>query len=138
MEEVIKGLKEISTQMQEQINIKFKEIQEEIDKKFEEQQKEIDKKFEKQQEEIDKKFEERFETQNQELAIELRNIVEYICNRNDKKINIIEQKMDKEMENNKVAHDGYNAKMYKIELSQSNLESKIYDLENPKKITNNV
>ena len=149
MKEVEKGLQEISIQMKEQIDIQFKELREEIgkifekqkkeiNKEFEEQNKRIDKKFEEQDKKIEKKFEERFEKQNKELAIELRNIVEYICNRNDKKINNVEQKVDKEIKNNKVAHDGYNAKMYKIELSQSNLESKVYDLESSKKITSNV
>ena len=136
-----KQKKEINKEFEEQnksIEKKFEEQDKRIDKKFEEQDKRIDKKFEEQDKKIEKKFEERFEKQNKELAIELRNIVEYICNRNDKKINNVEQKVDKEIKNNKVAHDGYNAKMYKIELSQSNLESKVYDLESSKKITSNV
>ena len=44
------------------------------------------------------------------------------------------EKIDKEIRNNKVSHDSYNAKMYKIELSQSNIEEKIFQIENSKKL----
>ena len=34
------------------------------------------------------------------------------------------------MENNKVSHKAYDARLYKIELSQSNLETRVLELNN--------
>ena len=85
---------------------------------------------------MDKKFDERFDKQNKELAQELRNITGFICKRQDKQfekfLNSQNKKMQEFFKTNRIEHDAYNAKMYKIELGQSNLEEKIYHIEKEK------
>lgn len=90
----------------------------------------IDKRFEKQNKRIDTMFEE----QSKEIAQEFRTVVDYICKRDDKKIEKVERQLKKEIKTNKVAHDSYNAKIYSIELSQSNLEAKMFDAEESNKL----
>ena len=80
----------------------------------------------------------RFEQQNKEIAEEFRSMAQYMSKEFQSVRQEISQqgkridKVEKEM---KLAHDGYNARMYKIELSQSNLESKVYELEREKLIS---
>lgn len=123
-------LKQILTELQ---NVKdnIKELESKMDKKFAEQYKKISA-------ELEDKMDNKFDEQSKEIGKELREIIDYICNRFDKKTNTINQNLNKEIKSNKIAHDSYNSKMYKIELSQSNLESKVYDLENQEKVANNV
>ena len=118
-------------------NEKFEQQNKEIDKKFEQQNKEINQRFEQQNKEIDKRFEQqnkeidqRFDQQSKEIAEEIRNVVDFICKRQDKQTKDTKKEFRKELKSNKVDHDSYNAKMYKLELGQSNLEAKVYDLEN--------
>ena len=136
-----------------------------IDKKFEEERKYteqmIDKKFEAErkytEQMIDKKLKEErkitekminnaIDKQSKEIAVELRNVAEYICNRMDNAVKQINKtteqhekritEIEKEQAKNKIEHDGYNANIYKIHLTQSNLEEKVFDLEKNKKIAN--
>lgn len=77
----------------------------------------------------------RFEQQNKEIAEEFRSIAQYMSREFQsvrKEISQQGKRIDKVEKEMKLAHDGYNARMYKIELSQSNLESKVYELERKK------
>lgn len=100
---------------------------------------EIDEKLEKQKEELTKnlvtkdELNRRFDEQNKEIAQEFRNIVKYFEDK-QKKQEKINQQFYEEFEKNRVSHDGYNSKIYKIELTQSTLERKVLDLEENKKI----
>lgn len=107
----------------------FNKLKEYVDKRFIEQSKEVDRKFIEQSKEVDKKF----DKQSKEISEELRSILEYICNRYDNKIDNVDEKLEQEIEINKVAHEGYNSKIYKLELSEANLETKVYDLEKVKR-----
>ena len=85
--------------------------------------------------EVDK----RFEQQNKEIAEEFRNMAQYMSREFQSVRQEIAQqgkRIDKVEKDMKLAHDGYNARMYKIELSQSNLESKVYELEKEKLVSN--
>jgi len=77
----------------------------------------------------------RFDKQSKEIAQEFRNIVEYFEKR-QRKQEKINQKFQNEIENIKIAEDGYNSRIYKIERVQSDLESRIFYLENKEKIAN--
>ena len=94
---------------------------------------EIDEKLEKQKEELTKnlvtkdELNRRFDEQNKEIAQEFRNIVKYFEDK-QKKQEKINQQFYEEFEKNRVSHDGYNSKIYKIELTQSTLERKVLDL----------
>ena len=75
----------------------------------------------------------RFDEQNKEIAQEFRNIVKYFEDKQRKQEKINEQFYN-EFEKNRISHDSYNSKIYKIELTQSTLERKILDLEDDKKM----
>lgn len=115
----------------------IQEVMQKMNEKLAEQKKEILKNTK-------EKIKEGLDKQSKEVAEELRNVAEYICHRQDKAINeikmIVNQQeksiytIEKEQESNKIAHDGYNANIYKIQLAQSNLEEKVFDLEKTKKV----
>ena len=65
-----------------------------------------------------------FDKQTKEIAEELRGIIKYFEAKERLQIKKNEE-FEKELKNNKIAHDAYDARLYKIELSQSNLESKV-------------
>ena len=70
---------------------------------------------------MDKKIEEAISRQSKEIATEFHNLIKYL----DKRFKKIEDKLDEEILNNKIAHESYEARLYKIETAQSYLEKKI-------------
>ena len=78
-------------------------------------------------------MEERISQNTREISQEITEVVRYICDRYDNKIDNIKENVDKEKKQNKALHNEYNSRMYKIELSQANIEEKVYDLEHEEK-----
>ena len=119
---------------------RFKEQDEMIDQKFEEQKKKIKEEINQRFEEEDKiiiqtkqmlmqHIKEQIEISTKEVAEELRGIVAYFEKKERKQLKKNKQ-FEEEMENNKVSHKAYDARLYKIELSQSNLETRVLELNN--------
>ncbi len=124
--------KELKTELTKELKKELtKELKKEIKKELTEELKEL-KELTKNlvtKEELNKRFDE----QNKEIAQEFRNIVKYFEDKQRKQEKINEQFYN-EFEKNRISHDSYNSKIYKIELTQSTLERKILDLEEDKKI----
>lgn len=114
--------KKIDKKLEEKLSQMKKEILQEMDIRL----KEIEEKF-------DKKLEERISQNTKEISQEITEVIKYICERYDNKIDKIEDKVKKENKQNKALHNEYNSRMYKIELSQANIEEKVYDLEHEEK-----
>ena len=70
---------------------------------------------------MDKKIEEAISKQSKEIAEEFQNLIKYL----DKRFKKIENKLDEEILNNKIAHESYEARLYKIETALNFLEKKI-------------
>ena len=70
---------------------------------------------------MDKKIEEAISKQSKEIAAEFHNLIKYL----DKRFKKIENKLDEEILNNKIAHESYEARIYKIETALNYLEKKI-------------
>ena len=70
---------------------------------------------------MDKKIEEAISKQSKEIAKEFHNLIKYL----DKRFRKIEDKLDEEILNNKIAHESYEARLYKIETAQNYLEKRL-------------
>ena len=70
---------------------------------------------------MDKKIEEAISKQSKEIAVEFQNLIKYL----DKRFKKIEKKLDEEILSNKIAHESYEARLYKIETALNFLEKKI-------------
>ena len=70
---------------------------------------------------MDKKIEEAISKQSKEIAAEFQNLIKYL----DKRFKKIEKKLDEEILSNKIAHESYEARLYKIETALNYLEKKI-------------
>ena len=70
---------------------------------------------------MDKKIEEAISKQSKEIAKEFHNLITYL----DKRFKKIESKLEEEILSNKLAHESYEARLYKIETAQHYLEKKI-------------
>lgn len=119
----IKNLQKDVSNLDKKIDKKLSQMKKEILQEMDIRLKEIEEKF-------DKKLEERISQNTKEISQEITEVIKYICERYDNKI---EDKVKKENKQNKALHNEYNSRMYKIELSQANIEEKIYDLEHEKK-----
>ena len=103
-----------------------------LDKRFEEQDKRIDEKLNKRLEEqerrIEKKLEkmmdEKFEKYIKEISEEIHNIIAYF----EKKSKNTNDKLDDEIEGNLLAHNSYDARLYKLEKVQTRLEKKVSNI----------
>lgn len=93
---------------------KIDDLEERFDKKLAEQENRLIKM-------MDKKIEEAISKQSQEIATEFHNLITYL----DKRFKNIENKLDEEILNNKIAHESYEARLYKLETAQNYLEKKI-------------
>ncbi len=121
--------KELKTELAKELKTQLsKELKAELLKKLKKELKELTKNLVTKDE-----LNRRFDEQNKEIAQEFRNIVKYFEDK-QKKQEKINQQFYEEFEKNRVSHDGYNSKIYKIELTQSTLERKVLDLEENKKI----
>lgn len=149
--DVLQEIKSLRAEM----NQRFKEQEERIDKKmdqrFKEQDEKIDQRFEEQKKKLKEEINQRFEEQDKiiiqtkqmlmqhikeqieistkEIAEELRQIVAYIEKKERKQLKRNEQ-IEEELKNNKISHKAYDTRLYKIECVQSNLESKVLELNN--------
>ena len=116
-----------------EMNQRFAEQEEKMDKKmeqrFKEQEEKIAKTFEEQRKMFIKYIREQIDTSTKEIAQELREIIAYFEKKERKQLKKNRQ-IEEEIENNKVSHKAYDARLYKIELSQSNLESRVLELNN--------
>ena len=84
-------------------------------------------------------LEKRFDRLTKEISEELRNLAEYMSREFQSLRETIKQqgkRIDKIEKEEKLAHNGYDSRLYKMELSQSNLELKVYDLEKEKLVSN--
>ena len=84
-------------------------------------------------------LEKRFDRLTKEISEELRNLAEYMSREFQSLRETIRQqgkRIDKIEKEEKLAHNGYDSRLYKMELSQSNLELKVYDLEKEKLVSN--
>ena len=84
-------------------------------------------------------LEQRFDRLTKEISEELRNLAEYMSREFQSLRETIKQqgkRIDKIEKEEKLAHNGYDSRLYKMELSQSNLELKVYDLEKEKLVSN--
>ena len=70
---------------------------------------------------MDQKIEEAINKQSKEIATEFQNLIKYL----DKRFKKIENKLDEEILNNKIAHESYEARLYKIETAQNYLEKRL-------------
>ena len=121
--------KELKTELAKELKTQLsKELKAELLKELKKELKELTKNLVTKDE-----LNRRFDEQNKEIAQEFRNIVKYFEDK-QKKQEKINQQFYEEFEKNRVSHDGYNSKIYKIELTQSTLERKVLDLEENKKI----
>ena len=121
--------KELKTELAKELKTQLsKELKAELSKELKKELKELTKNLVTKDE-----LNRRFDEQNKEIAQEFRNIVKYFEDK-QKKQEKINQQFYEEFEKNRVSHDGYNSKIYKIELTQSTLERKVLDLEENKKI----
>lgn len=149
--EMNQRFKEQEERLDKKMDQKFKEQEERLDKKmdqrFKEQEERIEARFKEQDKKTDQKFEEQdkiiiqtkqmlmqhikeqIDTSTKEIAEELRGIVAYFEKKERKQLKKNKQ-FEEEMENNKVSHKAYDARLYKIELSQSNLETRVLELNN--------
>lgn len=84
-------------------------------------------------------LEQRFDRLTREISEELRNLAEYMSREFQSLRETIKQqgkRIDKIEKEEKLAHNGYDSRLYKMELAQSNLELKVYDLEKEKLVSN--
>lgn len=101
----------------------IKGLKNEMNQKFAEQ----DKKLKDLSDELNQIFVERIDKQSEEIAQEIRGVVEYFEKK--EKIQLKNnQEFQKNFKDNKIAHAAYDARLYKLEFSQSNLESKVLEL----------
>ena len=110
--------------MQETLELILQEIRE-IKTKVDNLEEKFDQKLSAQEERLikmmDKKIEEAISKQSKEIAAEFQNLIKYL----DKRFKKIEKKLDEEILNNKIAHESYEARLYKIETELNYLEKKI-------------
>lgn len=84
-------------------------------------------------------LEKRLDRLTKDISEELRNLAEYMSREFQSLRETIKQqgkRIDKIEKEEKLAHNGYDSRLYKMELSQSNLELKVYDLEKEKLVSN--
>lgn len=84
-------------------------------------------------------LEKRFDRLTKEISEELRNLAEYMSREFQSLRETIKQqgkRIDKIEKEEKLAHNGYDSRLYKMELAQSNLELKVCDLEKEKLVSN--
>ena len=131
-----KRFEEQDKRIDEKLNKRFEEqdkrIDEKLNKRFEEQEKRFDEKLNKRLEEqerrIEKKLEkmmdEKFEKYIKEISEEIHNIIAYF----EKKSKNTNDKLDDEIEGNLLAHNSYDARLYKLEKVQTRLEKKVSNI----------
>ena len=78
---------------------------------------------------IDSKIDEAISKQSREIAAEFQNLIQYL----DKRFRKIENKLDEEIRTNKIAHNSYEARFYKVEVNQDILDNRVKKLETAKK-----
>lgn len=84
-------------------------------------------------------LEKRLDRLTKDISEELRNLAEYMSREFQSLRETIKQqgkRIDKIEKEEKLAHNGYDSRLYKMELAQSNLELKVYDLEKEKIVSN--
>lgn len=136
LEQILTEVKSVKTELRSEMDKKFKtqkeEIMGEMGKKFKTQKEEImgemDKKLKAQTEEIKKEMrnemDQKLNKQTKDIAEQFRNIVQYYDKKHRKQEKINDE-MLRELKENRIAHKSYDARLYKFEFTQSNLESKI-------------
>ena len=136
LEQILTEVKSVKTELRSEMDKKFKtqkeEIMGEMDKKFKTQKEEImgemDKKLKAQTEEIKKEMrnemDQKLNKQTKDIAEQFKNIVQYYDKKHRKQEKINDE-MLRELKENRIAHKSYDARLYKFEFTQSNLESKI-------------
>ena len=140
LEQILTEVKSVKTELRSEMDKKFKtqkeEIMGEMDKKLKTQTEEIktelrnemDKKLKAQTEEIKKEMrnemDQKLNKQTKDIAEQFRNIVQYYDKKHRKQEKINDE-MLRELKENRIAHKSYDARLYKFEFAQSNLESKI-------------
>lgn len=140
--EEIKGVKkevhEIRTEVKEtkqEFRSEMQDMKQELRSEMQDMKQEIlevmDKKLEETKTELRDEMDKRFSKQSEEIAHELNSIVIFLEGRDNelkKEINGIikvQNEILKELERNRAEHEAYNARLYKIELAQTNLEERL-------------
>lgn len=111
--------------LEENFNQKLSILEENFDKKLLLQEERYDKKLVSLEERltkiIDEKIEKAISKQSKEIAAEFHNLFRYL----DKRFKQIEEKLDEEILNNRLAHESYETRLCKIEAGQNYLEKRI-------------
>ena len=104
-----------------------------MDKKFDKKINELDERYGQRinavEKSIDSKIDQAISKQSREIAAEFQNLIQYL----DKRFKKIENKLDEEIRTNKIAHNTYEARFYKVEVNQDILEKRVQKLEIAKK-----
>ena len=121
----------------------IKELKEYVDTRFEEMKEYVDAKFEENNKKLIEYVDTRFEKNNNEIADELRNILDLIKRTIDKKysdkeiksdIKKLEEKLDRKIKEDKESFKASTARLNKIELTQEYFECKIDDLKKAERV----
>ena len=121
LEQILTEVKSVKTELRSEMDKKFKtqkeEIMGEMDKKLKAQTEEIKK-------EMRNEMNQKLNKQTKDIAEQFKNIVQYYDKKHRKQEKINDE-MLRELKENRIAHKSYDARLYKFEITQSNLESKI-------------
>ena len=123
----IKGVKEEVKEVREEvkdIRADLEKTKIELREEMQVMKKELRQEMKEMKEEIYREMDYRFDKQSKEIAEELRNLTVYFEERN-REIIKINNEILKELRRNRIEHEAYDTRFYKIELAQANLEERL-------------
>ena len=104
-----------------------------MDKKFDIRINELDERYGQRinavEKSIDSKIDEAISKQSREIAAEFKSLTQYL----DERFRKMEKLLKEEIRTNKIAHNAYEARFYKVEVNQDMLEKRVQKLETAKK-----